>query len=223
MADLEFIKVRSSATDITRKKFGRLTAIGPVRRDERCKIYWLVICQCGTESVVHSDSLVRGLTKSCGCLQAEVTSAMSYKHGMGSTPEYKAWEGMKQRCENQNEPEYKNYGQRGIRVEYESFMQFFADVGNRPSPKHTIDRADNDGNYAPGNCRWATRKEQMRNYRGNINITHRGKTQCIAAWSEETGVSYTTIRDRYRKDWPLDLVFRPTVHSREIRARRLAA
>jgi hypothetical protein len=105
---------------------------------------------------------------------------------------------MIQRCTNQNHPKWRRYGERGIKVcaRWLLFANFFADMGARPSPDHSIDRKDNDGNYEPGNCRWATRKEQQRNLGTNVVITHDGRSQCLAAWAEELGVPMSSLRMR---------------------------
>lgn len=117
-----------------------------------------------------------------------------YKH-----PLYETWRGMKRRCYLPTNHNYPNYGARGIRVcdrWLNSFFAFVEDIGPKPSPTHTIDRKDNDGNYEPGNCRWATKKEQARNYSGNHKVTAGGKTQTIIEWAEEKGLPKTTIINR---------------------------
>lgn len=112
--------------------------------------------------------------------------------------EYRAWNSMKSRCYNKSHTSYRNYGGRGIQVcerwRYD-FPTFLNDMGNRPS-KHTLDRIDNDGNYTPGNCRWATYKEQLNNKRGNRLLTLDGKTQTVSQWSTETGIKYWTLSQR---------------------------
>ena len=119
---------------------------------------------------------------------------------------------MKQRCRNTNDPQFDYYGGRGIKVcerWLELFDNFYADMGARPSPKHSIDRINNDGNYEPGNCRWATAQEQATNRRNNVFIEYDGKTQHVSAWAREIGVCDSTIYYRLKEGWPLEQVLAP--------------
>jgi hypothetical protein len=161
--------------DLTNQVFGRLTARWPVGRNKHCTPVWLCSCVCGNLTYVPTAKLRRGHTRSCGCffLQAD-------KHGYARStepliPEYRTWLGMKTRCFNPRVKEYPRYGGRGIgmcerwRV---SFPNFLSDMGFRPSAKHSIDRfPDNNGNYEPGNCRWATAKQQQSNTRPRVYST----------------------------------------------------
>lgn len=119
------------------------------------------------------------------------------------TPEYQAWTNMKQRCLNRNGPRFKDWGGRGIRVcdRWLAFENFLADMGRRPSRLHSLDRIDPDGHYEPGNCRWATRREQQRNRRDNETLTAFGKTQSIDDWADEFGVHRALIRGRIKQGW----------------------
>lgn len=103
---------------------------------------------------------------------------------------------MKYRCNTKTSPDYPRWGGRGIKVKYKDYYEFYADVGDKPSSKHSIDRIDPAGHYEVGNCRWATSKEQSNNLTTNHCLTYNGKTQTIKQWSEETGISYSTIRMR---------------------------
>jgi hypothetical protein len=118
----------------------------------------------------------------------------------GTTPEYAAWAGMRQRCLNPNDSQYHYYGGRGIKVceRWASFEAFFADVGPRPSPKHSIDRINNNGDYEPGNVRWATVSQQQRNTRARKRVTFRGESLLIVEWAERLGLSQHLI---YRRIW----------------------
>jgi hypothetical protein len=127
-------------------------------------------------------------------------------------PEYAIWNGMRQRCNNPSAGAYRHYGGRGIKVcpEWEQFWQFVADMGPRPSPDHTLERIDNDGDYRPSNCKWATRRAQSRNRRSNRLLTFNGRTQPMSAWADETGITYTAIQTRLDRGWSVhDALTRP--------------
>lgn len=144
---------------------------------------------------------------------------MPEKHGMLYAPEYGPWREMKKRCTNPKAKHYDKYGGRGIKVCDEwmhSFAAFFAYMGPRPSPDHSVDRIDNDGNYEPGNCRWATRFEQQANTRMTRLVTIDGKTLSFCGWAREKGLSYGLIRQRESKGWTLyDAIMTPPLRSRK--------
>jgi Staphylococcus phage HNH endonuclease len=146
----------SDAPDVTGRRYGRLIAIMRVKAP---RTSWLCRCDCGVEKVVRYSKLKRGQL-SCGCLRRP--------HGMSYSPEYKSWISMLSRCRSTKGRDWKNYGSRGIAVCEEwqhSFQAFLAHVGLRPTAKHSIDRINNDGNYEPGNVRWATADVQANNRR----------------------------------------------------------
>jgi len=129
---------------------------------------------------------------------------MNYSHGMSGTSEYKAWINMKDRCFNPNHKRYLDWGGRGITVcdrWKNSFKNFLADMGMKPSPKHSIDRIDNDGDYCPENCRWATRVEQENNKSTNRLITIACVTLTMAQWTKEMGFAKSVIQDRLNLGW----------------------
>lgn len=132
---------------------------------------------------------------------------MATTHGTTS-PEYNAWHAIKQRCSNPKHPSYKDYGARGISIcdrWNDSFYNFLADRGPRPSSNHSIDRINNNGNYEPGNCRWATHAEQARNKRTNSLVTINGKTMCVTDWCEHYKISTNVVFTRiYKLKWDIE-------------------
>lgn len=193
--------------DLTGLRFGRLLVISELKPVTSGPIKWNCQCDCGNKKVILGASLRDGLTESCGCLQRELFAQRRTIHGQSiphkQTSEYWAWQSMKRRCLNPKNRYYCNYGGRGIKVcdrWIHSFENFFADVGPKPSPKHTIDRKNNDGNYEPGNVRWATRLEQMANTRRSRMITHGGKTLSLSQWSRELGIPCSRLAFRLKRD-----------------------
>lgn len=156
--------------DLTGKRYGRLTVLERTDSTGR-NIRWLCRCDCGKESKVFGFSLKRGQTKSCGCLQKEVTSEIMTKHGLTNTPEYKIWKSMRDRINNPNNKAYGYYGGKGITYDprWESFENFLEDMGERPKGM-TLDRIDPNGNYCKENCRWADYSTQ--GYNQNIRQTN---------------------------------------------------
>lgn len=143
--------------------FGRLTVLRRVGSDKRHNAVWLCLCECGKEHRTISHRLTTGNVRSCGCLFLDAVST----HGMSRTREYRSWMKMRRRCSNLKDDNYKNYGGRGIKVcdrWLDSFDAFYADMGPRPRGT-SLDRINNNGNYEPANCRWATSKAQLNNTR----------------------------------------------------------
>lgn len=161
---------------------------------------WLCRCDCGTVRTVRSSSLLNGKSVSCGCEQRRIASETMQKvattHGESKTRLYGIWAGMKKRCQNPKATNYSDYGGRGICV-YEEWEYYpaFRDWAllNGYDDEKSIDRIDNDGDYRPDNCRWATRKEQCNNRRSNVYWTYADETYTIAEWAEILNVSYDDI------------------------------
>ena len=198
-----FAKKAKNFKDLTGQTFNRLTVIGRGENTKNGKAQWICLCECGQNSVVTTDSLKRGHTKSCGCLNKENLRKNTRTHGMSSTPEYEIWKTMKRRCHSETKTA-KYYRDRGIKVcdrWLESFENFYSDMGPRPTANHSIERIDNDGDYCPENCKWGTAKEQNNNTRRNVRMTLNGETKTMAEWSEVLGISQGVIGKRKRKGW----------------------
>lgn len=194
--------------DLSGQRFGRLVAQELAGKNADRAYTWHCLCDCGEKTVAPGSGLRRGSSQSCGCLQrdkARVSGAMSKRHAMYGTRTYIVWAGMLQRCNNPIAPGYRRYGQRGISVcaEWHDFAAFLRDMGERPAGT-SIDRINNDGNYEPGNCRWATRKQQARNTSANRVLHYQGKSMSVADWAETTGVSYNLLRRRVLTGWPAE-------------------
>lgn len=188
-------KNRLNLTGLT---FGRLTVTKEGEREKEQR-RWYCLCECGNTVLVLQASLRSGSTTSCGCLHSEVVSNTFSTHRLSRSPEYLIWSSMKRRCYNQRNIGYALYGGRGIKVcdrWRNDFLAFLNDMGPRPSLKHSLDRIDNDRDYEPGNCRWATIQEQGRNKRSNHFLTFDGKTLTIAEWAELTNIPQIVLRSR---------------------------
>ncbi len=187
--------------NIINNKYNKLTAIEFSHKEGRQnRQKWLFRCKCGAVRILDKGKVTGGYTKSCGCLLIQNRNSFvlrSTTHGLSGgrakkKPEYKSWCSMKGRCCNQKNKAFKDYGGRGIKVcdrWLNSFENFLADMGERPTPKHSIDRINNDGNYEPSNCRWATRLQQGRNKRGVKLVTINKETRCITEWIEHLGLN----------------------------------
>lgn len=204
--------------DLTGKRFGRLIVakeVEPERRgDGSPRRKFLCKCDCGNDRAVTGESLRSGHTQSCGCLHIERAREGNLKHGHVTnrkpTPTYNSWFDMVRRCTDNKRKAYKNYGGRGITIcdRWRTFENFLADMGECP-PGLTLDRIDNNGNYEPGNCRWATKKEQNRNQRTNRWIEFHGQKKILADWARDIGIQTATLIERIEK-WSLeDALTRP--------------
>lgn len=186
--------------DLMGQKFGRLTIIELAGRNKSHKIIWKCLCDCGKEAIVVGTCLVTGRTKSCGCLHKEVIT----KHGLTGSRIYAIWNSMMSRCYHPKNKYFKGYGARGIRVcnEWHDAKTFYNWAQNNGYKKGlTIDRINNNGNYEPSNCRWATLKEQCNNKRTNRLITINGITHNLTEWATIAGLKKATLHARLRARW----------------------
>lgn len=192
--------------DMTGKRFGYLTVL---RRDGTYKktkqAAWLCRCHCGKEWRVQGYSLRSGDTTSCGCARGG-----KVKHGMAKSPLFAVWQSMKARCENPKNHTFERYGGRGISVcpRWQVFTNFVADMAPRPDGM-TIERIDNDGNYEPENCRWATRKEQANNTRRNRVFQTTLGRMTIAQIADRTGLTVNAVNYRIKRGLTGDALLAP--------------
>ena len=197
--------------ELSGNRFSRLLVLRRVKIDGARNAMWECLCDCGNTTVVAAANIGKS-TRSCGCLAKETAAKLlrgnttNRTHNMVSSVEYRAWSKLKMRCYQPRNPKYPLYGARGIRVcdrWRDSFENFYADMGPRPSKRHSIERQNNDGHYEPKNCVWALPIVQGRNNRQNHNVTIAGETMCITAWCEKLSVPkwkpWQMIRNRGAK------------------------
>ena len=194
--------------DLTGQVFGRLTVVSFAGIGSNRSARWECICLCGAVVVINSATLRNGRTQSCGCYHKQLLRERNTSHGLCKTAEYSSWLNMRKRCNKANDPQYADYGGRGITVceEWESFENFYRDMGPKPTPKHSIDRIDNDGPYCKENCRWATQKQQNTNQRSNKRLNFNGESLTISEWADRLGISASTLHSRLRLGWDTNRV-----------------
>lgn len=192
--------------DLTGQRFGRLTVLGVDDKNSK-KTYYSCLCDCGNVKTVRSDSLTCGAIRSCGCLKKEQDRKnleAAHTHKQSGTRLYMTWQGIKGRCYNPHDTRYSRYGGRGIKVCDEwkhSFQNFYEwAYASGYSDELTIDRIDNDKDYCPGNCRWATQQQQARNRSTNIDITIGHSTRSLIEWCEIFDLEYSTVYARYKRN-----------------------
>lgn len=200
------------------QRFGKLCVTGQAGTSNG-HIMLACRCDCGGSKSVRKSHLKANLIKSCGCLKNKT------KRGYiaADVSEYWIWLGIKQRCLNPNHSAYYKYGGRGISIctKWESsFEAFYADMGPRPSKKHSVDRIDNSGNYEPGNCRWADITTQSRNTRYNRVLEWNGTKKCVVEWGEELGIKPNTIVCRLRSGLTVEQALTTPVAYRKPRVKR---
>lgn len=205
--------------DISGKKFNHLTAKRIVRKGIYGgvpSIFWEFQCECGNVVEKPVSYLNNAAYHSCGCIEGALISKAKIRHGCsrrsGCSLEWKSWTNMKYRCCNPKHDQYNDYGGRGITVcerWMHSFENFLADMGSRPSRRHSIERIDGSKGYEPGNCIWATREQQARNTRRNVNVEIDGEVLCVAEWARRWNKSDKQIYWRISRGWnPVDAILK---------------
>lgn len=211
---------RTPPKDITGQQFARLTAlhIDPIRKGKQ-HTYWICRCRCGAIRSIEGSRLRNGTTKSCGCWARELLRLSMTQHGDSYSLEYKSWTSMIERCTNHKSPKYAGYGGRGIKVcqrWLKSYANFLADMGRRPTQKHSLDRINNSLGYSRMNCRWSTPTQQNNNKRTNRPITYKDATRTLSEWSALTGIHKATIHGRLdRRIWPVGQALGFEIRSRD--------
>lgn len=189
----------SKLIDLKEVRFGRLVVTERAGADKHGHVMWLCQCDCGNQKVVKGHKLLSGDYKSCGCMHYK------YSHGQSNTRLYHIWRTMKARCADPNSHKYHSYGGRGITIRHKwlnSFEAFYDwAMANGYREDLTIDRIENDGNYEPSNCRWASAKEQANNTRKNRLLTHNGETHTMSEWADLTGIGEKAIYRRLNRGW----------------------
>lgn len=190
--------------DLTGHTYNLLTVLEESSKSPSGRVHWVCRCECGSTVTVASNNLRNGHTKSCGCHKSAKWAEIITTHGLSRKhpDEYKIWKGMRSRCYDTGHKNYGRYGGRGVTVDdtWEDFDVFFKDMGPRPGPGYSVERKDNDGPYASGNCMWATRKVQANNRRSNCIVYVFGEkltlSQAVQKYSSPLGIKYGTVQAR---------------------------
>ena len=192
------------------KRFGRLVVLSEAERNKCGSRRWLCQCDCGEQKAITGNNLSTNQTTSCGCFQREGAAARKLTHGMRHTKIYKVWHSMLERCHDTKNQAWIRYGGRGIKVceSWKSFENFIADMGNTPFAGAQIDRENNNGDYEPSNCRWATGTQNARNKSNNHLLEYEGQTKCLSEWAESLGMTYSKLKSRINKhNWSVERAF----------------
>lgn len=192
-------------------KYGMLTAIKDAKKkDSKGESMWLFRCDCGKEKEIRASRVVSGGAKSCGCKSSRLTNSWE-KHGLYKTDLYKRWKAMNSRCAAYDDVHQKRYLERNIKVcnEWREFLPFYEwAISNGYRKDLTLDRIDNNGDYDPSNCRWATIKQQANNKENTIRITWNGEERPLSEWAELLNIKRATLYRRYRKGETGNYLFR---------------
>lgn len=202
--------------DITGQRFGKLTAVKFAEtKGERA--HWLCRCDCGNETVKSGKSLRNGSCQSCGCILRQIVIERNKgmaSHGLSSHPIYAIWWAMQRRCYDKLDYEYKNYGQRGIKVcdRWHDLVAFYDDNIDLYEKGLQLDRKDNDGDYTPDNTRWVKPTVQSRNKRNNVFVEYEGRSMIVADWAREFKIRPNILRGRIKRGFPFEeAVSRPVI------------
>lgn len=195
------------ALNIIGERYGRLVVVERLP-SKGGRTQWRAVCDCGGEYKGQSNSLRTGLTKSCGCLNKEMSSArakINITHGKSNSATFKCWQSMKRRCFDMGHKSYPRYGGRGITIceRWMKFENFLADMGIRPK-NLSLDRIDNNGNYTPENCKWSSAKEQARNRSSTRMISCGGEVKTLTEWAESIGFSKESLHRRLSAGWSIE-------------------
>jgi hypothetical protein len=197
---------------------GRLAVVVDLPAEKGVEHRVKCLCSCGNHCIKRAHQITSRSVSSCGCIGL---GPRPVKHGharkLTTTAEYEIWCGIKKRCLNKRNHAYMRYGGRGISIcdlWRTDFTAFLAHIGPRPGPEFSIDRINNDGNYEPGNVRWATAATQGRNTSTNLTLVAFGRSQNIADWASETGIKYRTIMSRLRKGVDVETALSSPIKSR---------
>ena len=199
-------------------KYGRLTVLHVDIVSLFC------VCECGNHKIINRNHVLSGHTKSCGCLHRDVVSKLSRTHGMTNTSEYSSWENMKYRCNMKDDGsiKYKRYAGKGITydIRWESFENFYEDMGDKPNSTYSIERINNNKGYYKDNCKWASKTEQARNTKQVVLIYYNGEKKSLSEWSKIIGISRTTLHNRINKlGWSVNESFnvKPSPHPKRFK------
>ncbi len=196
--------------EIVGERYGKLVALRRGSKNKYGRFNWYFRCDCGSEIELDANQARSGNTQSCGCYHAESLTLHKTTHGFAKKgqlrSEYRIWTLMKDRCSNPKSPNFSRYGGRGIKVceRWQTFENFYSDMGLRPEGC-SIDRINNDGNYEPVNCKWATNKQQANNKTSNKLFTWHNETLTLAQWSEFFGLSGTVLNSRLARGWSFEV------------------
>jgi hypothetical protein len=193
--------------DLTGMRFGKLVAVEPFKKSWCSKYFWKCECDCGKEISCLGSNLLRGNTSSCGCYKDEKIGDLRRSHGLPNTRIFKIWAGIRKRCNNPKCAAYKDYGGRGIKIceRWDKFENFYEDMKDGYADNLSLDRFPNvNGDYEPGNCRWATTAEQNRNRRTNVIVEYNGVSKTLTEWQMVTGIRYSTISNRIKQGWSVE-------------------
>lgn len=215
---------RAPVPVVAGEKLGRLTVVGVGGVNKRGRKLVAFTCDCGAAVEYQMTAVSSGNTLSCGCLRRDLLAAKNFKHGhrvreektgVKTRTEYTIWKRMRTRCNDESDRKYPAYGGRGIKCcdRWNDFELFLSDMGERPSLQHSLDRIDNNGNYEPGNVRWATASQQARNKRNSRFVEFEGKLVSLADLVERFNVRYGLVSGRLGLGWPIERAISEPVQS----------